>query len=49
MRAVVCHGPHDYRLEKWPVPEVGSDELLLRVEEVGICASDLKCYQGAPL
>lgn len=47
MRAVVCHGPRDYRLESRPVPVPGPGEALVRVEAVGICASDLKCYHGA--
>ena len=49
MQAVVCHGPQDYRLEEWAVPEPGPEEVVIRVEAVGICASDLKCYLGAPL
>ena len=49
MSAVVCHGPQDYRLEERPVPRPGPGEVLLQVEAVGICASDLKCYLGAPL
>ena len=47
MQAVVCHGPRDYRLEELPKPVAGPGEALVRVEAVGICASDLKCYQGA--
>ncbi|MGY1704985.1 erythritol/L-threitol dehyrogenase [Geodermatophilus sp. SYSU D00697] len=47
MEAVVCHGPEDYRLEEVPVPKRGPGEALVRVEAVGICASDLKCYHGA--
>ena len=47
MQAVVCHGPEDYRLEEVPVPKPGKGEALVRVEAVGICASDLKCYHGA--
>ena len=47
MRAVVCHGPEDYRLETVPVPVRRPGELLVQVEAVGICASDLKCYHGA--
>jgi threonine dehydrogenase-like Zn-dependent dehydrogenase len=47
MRAVVVHGPEDYRLEEIPVPVAGPGEILLKVEAVGICASDLKCYHGA--
>ncbi len=47
MTAEVCHGPQDYRLEQVPVPTPGEGEALIRVEAVGICASDLKCYHGA--
>ena len=49
MQAVMCHGPGDYRLEERPVPTAGPGEVVLRVHSVGICASDLKCYLGAPL
>ncbi|MEA3337753.1 MAG: alcohol dehydrogenase catalytic domain-containing protein [Chloroflexota bacterium] len=49
MRAIVCHGPQDYRLEEWAVPEPGPGEVVIQVSSVGICASDLKCYLGAPL
>lgn len=47
MTAVVCHGPEDYRLEEVAVPRREPGGLLLRVEAVGICASDLKCFHGA--
>lgn len=47
MSAVVCHGPEDYSLETLPVPALGADQMLIRVEAVGVCASDLKCYHGA--
>ena len=49
MQAVICHAPEDYRLEEYPVPEAGAGEVVIRVQSVGICASDLKCYLGAPL
>lgn len=49
MQAVVCHGPEDYRLQEWAVPLPGPEEVVIRVKSVGICASDLKCYLGAPL
>lgn len=48
MQAVVCHGPEDYRYEEVPVPAPGPGEALVEVEACGICASDLKCYHGAP-
>jgi threonine dehydrogenase-like Zn-dependent dehydrogenase len=47
MQAVVCHGPEDYVLETVAVPTPRAGEALVRVEAVGICASDLKCYHGA--
>ncbi|MDR1823993.1 MAG: alcohol dehydrogenase catalytic domain-containing protein [Bifidobacteriaceae bacterium] len=47
MQAVICHGPQNYTLETIPVPKRGPGELLLKVEAVGICASDLKCWHGA--
>ncbi|AJX33942.1 erythritol/L-threitol dehydrogenase [Burkholderia oklahomensis] len=48
MRAVVCHGPEDYRLEQVPVPKPGPDEILTEVELVGICMGDIKTFRGAP-
>lgn len=49
MRSIVCHGPRDYRLEQIPVPDVKPGEVMIRVLGVGICASDIKCFTGAPL
>lgn len=49
MKAVVCHGVRDYRLEEVPAPRPGPGELVVRVSDCGICASDIKCYTGAPL
>ena len=34
-------------MEEMPVPKPGPGEVLVKVEAVGICASDLKCYHGA--
>jgi len=49
MPAVVCHGPEDYRLEERPVPKPSAGEVVVKVEACGICASDIKCFTGAPL
>lgn len=46
MRAVVAHGIGDYRFERVPRPHAGPGELVLRVEACGICAGDLKAFQG---
>lgn len=47
MPAVLAHGPEDYRIEHIARPVPSEGEVLVRVEAVGICASDLKCYHGA--
>ncbi len=47
MRAVVVYGPYDYRLEEVQVPAPAAGELLMKVEAVGVCASDVKCFHGA--
>lgn len=47
MTAVVCNGPEDYTLEELPLPTAEATDLLMKVEAVGVCASDLKCYHGA--
>ncbi len=41
MRAAVLHGVGDLRVEEVPVPEIGADEVLVRVRACGICASDI--------
>lgn len=47
MRAVVMHDAMDYRLEDIAVPVPSTNELLMKVEACGVCASDLKCFHGA--
>ena len=37
----------DYRMEERPVPVPGPGEVLVKVEAVGICAGDSKCFAGA--
>ncbi len=49
MKSVVCHGPKDYRLETIPVPIINEDEVLVKIEACGICAGDVKSYQGAAM
>jgi threonine dehydrogenase-like Zn-dependent dehydrogenase len=49
MQCVVAHGPRDYRLAERPVPAPGPGEVLVRVLSTGICASDIKCYDGAAM
>ena len=44
MKAVVCHGPKDIRIENTNVPEMSSREVLIKLEAGGICGSDLHYY-----
>jgi len=48
MKALVAYGKNDYRyIENYPVPECGDDDVLIKTEACGICASDVKCLHGA--
>lgn len=47
MKALVAYDKGDYRFEeKWPIPECGDDDIIIKTEGCGICAGDLKCYHG---
>ena len=48
MKALVAHGPLDFRLETVPTPVAGEGETVIKVEACGICAGDLKSYHGVP-
>jgi (R,R)-butanediol dehydrogenase / meso-butanediol dehydrogenase / diacetyl reductase len=41
MPAAVYHGEHTISVEEVPIPELGPDEVLLRVSHCGICGTDL--------
>jgi L-idonate 5-dehydrogenase len=45
MEALVIHAPGDLRVEEIPTPELGPDQLLVRVRCGGICGSDLHYYR----
>ncbi|MEV7468805.1 NAD(P)-dependent alcohol dehydrogenase [Streptomyces kronopolitis] len=45
MRAAVLHGPEQLRIEERPVPTPGPGEVLVRVEAVGTCGSDVHYYR----
>ena len=46
MLAAVYHGPQDIRVESVPVPDIGPDEVLLRVLRANICGTDLRILHG---
>lgn len=49
MKAVVCHGPHDYRLENRLTPQPKARDVIVKVSGCGICAGDCKCRNGAQM
>ena len=46
MKAVVIEGPRQLRTAEVPVPDIGPEDVLVKVRNVGICATDLEIYQG---
>ncbi len=46
MRAARLHSPGVVRVEDVPLPRLGSGEVLVRVEHVGICGTDVSLYKG---
>ncbi len=46
MLAAVYHGPEDLRVEEVARPEIGPDEILLKVLNANICGTDLRIYKG---
>ncbi|HET9476067.1 MAG TPA: zinc-binding dehydrogenase [Dehalococcoidia bacterium] len=45
-RAIVQTGPRAFEMRSLPLPEIGPDDALLRVEACGICGSDYEQYEG---
>jgi alcohol dehydrogenase len=45
-RAMVLDAPRRMVLKEFPLPQIGSEEALLRVEMVGVCGSDVGIYRG---
>lgn len=49
MLAARWHGRRDIRLDTVPVPRRGPGEVLVRVERVGLCGSDVEEFQNGPV
>ncbi len=49
VEAAVLLGPGNFELRRFPMPEIGPDTGLLRVELAGVCGTDLKIYHGSYL
>ncbi|MBY6267502.1 MULTISPECIES: erythritol/L-threitol dehydrogenase [Parageobacillus] len=49
MKAVVAYAPGDYRYEEVRTPQLENEyEIIVKVEACGICAGDVKAFEGAP-
>ena len=48
MLAAVYYNNHDVRVEEMPIPQIGEDEVLLKVMACGICGSDVTEWYRVP-
>jgi 2-desacetyl-2-hydroxyethyl bacteriochlorophyllide A dehydrogenase len=48
MRSAVLVGPRDIRIEEAPRPVVKDDTVIVKLESLGICGSNLHWWSGAP-
>ena len=46
MTALIYARPNEMALQSAPVPEPADDEVLLRIDAVGICGSDMHAFHG---
>ena len=46
MEAVVAYGKGNYRFEQVKTPRAEGADLIMEVEACGVCAGDIKCYEG---
>ena len=46
MKAAVYYGPGDIRVEEKPMPLIGDDDILIKVEASAICGTDLRIYKS---
>lgn len=46
MKAAICYGLKDIRIEDVKVKDLGPDEVLVKIAYCGICPSDVRVYNG---
>jgi D-arabinitol dehydrogenase (NADP+) len=46
MKAVVYDAPRSYEVKEIPTPEVGPREVRIKVDQVGVCGTDLHIHHG---
>src|SRR5574342_660723 len=45
MRIAILYGPHDFRIEERPRPEIQKDECLILVRACGVCHSEIHQWE----
>lgn len=46
MLAARLYGPNDLRVEDVPVPEIGDNEVLIKIKAAALCGTDIRMYQN---
>ncbi len=46
MKAVVYDAPRSYQVTEIPEPEAGPGEVRIKVDQVGLCGTDLHIHHG---
>lgn len=46
VKCAVFYGRHDIRVEERPIPDIGPEEILIKVMACGVCGSDLHIFEG---
>lgn len=46
MKAVVLHGPNDFATEEIEKPQIGDNDMLLKMKKAAICGTDTRIFAG---
>ena len=46
MKSAVFYKKHDLRIEESPKPEVGENDVLIKIHACGVCGTDVHIYEG---
>ena len=46
MKSAIFYGEHQLKVEDTPVPEIGDNDVLIKVMACGICGTDVHIYEG---
>ena len=46
MKVAVMKGIRQMEFEEWPIPQIKDDEVLVKINHVGVCGSDLHFFEA---